>query len=182
MSTLFQPIGELSRREMVLAALADRPEGDTIGYDELAEILGTDDRRTCQGAIDAAKPALGKLHNKALVAVRGIGYRVIHAGEHLALARQHQRKSLRQLGKSRAAVTHVDYSKLTEGERAAITLAATSIGMQVDYMRRNDIRASRIEAAVETVQTTQERSAEEIAQLTERLARVEGRLNTAVVK
>lgn len=173
MTALFEPIGDISRRQLIIDTVGDRAEGDLIKYADLAALLDTDDRTLMQQAVNAAKPGMECAHRKAVVAVRNVGYRIVHASEHLGLARTHQQKSLRQLRRSRSKVDNVDFGKLTDGERAAVTLAATAIGLQLDYMRRNDIRSSRIEKTVETVQSTQERSVSEIAELKRRLARLE---------
>lgn len=168
----FQPLGEVSRRQMVVDLLGDQPEGTLVTYEQLEQLLDVD-RQTCQGAVNQAKLALEREHSKAVVSVRGVGYRIVHASEHLAVARVHQGKARKQLVKSRSKVDYVDLSKLTEGERAAVVLAGTAIGLQLDYMKRNDIRSTRIEAAVELVKDTAQRSEEEIAELKARLARLE---------
>ena len=172
----FQKIGEKSRREIVLDVLRSTNEGNIATYESLGDILESHDRRIIQSAVNSAKPALEKLHHKAVTAIPDVGYRVVCANEHLELARVHQKKSYRQLTKSKSKVVHVDLSGLTDGERTAITLAATSISLQLDYMRRNDIRASRIEAVVDTVMSTQARSQEEIAKLRARLEKLESNI------
>ena len=171
--TAFKPLGEKSRRVMVMEEISTRDEGDIITYDELGEVLGGVDRSDVQAAVNDAKVGLEKKYSKAVVAIRNEGYRVVHAKEHLGLAQHHQRKSFRQLVKSRSKVVNVDYKKLSEGERAAMTLAATAINLTIEAARRHDIRASRLEKAVETVKTTQERSDAEIIELKARLARLE---------
>lgn len=173
MSSVFTPIGDQSRRVLVLERLAAAPVDSVVTYEELSEVLGDVDRRTVQGAVNAAKFNLEKAYSKAVVAVSNTGYRIVRASEHLTLAKHHQKKSLKQLRRSRSKVDHVDYNQLTEGEKAAISLAATSIALQMDYMRRNDIRSTRIEASVAAVQKESERSAEELAELRNRLARLE---------
>jgi len=174
-TTQFESHGEKSRRAMVVEALAERGEGDIITYEELAEILGESDRSICQNVVNKAKSALERLHTKALLAVPNVGYRIVLAREHLDLAKHHQQKSARALRRSRSKVVNVDMSKLTDGERAAVTIATTALGLQLSYMRRNDIRVGRVETAVAVVQTSQQRSEAEIADLQERLARLEGK-------
>lgn len=172
MTALFQPLGDVSRRQMVVDFFGDQPEGTVIAYETLEELLGVD-RATCRSAVNAAKPGLERHHFKSVVAVRGVGYRIVHANEHLAVARVHQKKSLRQLGRAKSPLDFVDLSKLTEGERAAIVLGVTSIGMQMEYARRFDIRQTRLEAAQARTATVVQRSEEEIAELKLRLARLE---------
>lgn len=173
MSTAFQPIGDVSRRRMIIDHFGSLPEGTVVSYTELENLLDSGERRTLSSAVNAAKPGLEREHLKAVEPIRNIGYRIVHATEHLELARQHQVKSRRQLVRSQSKVLHVDISGLTEGERLAVTLAATSLGHQLEYMRRNDIRSARIEEAVSNVQSSQERSLDEIEDLKQRLAALE---------
>lgn len=171
----FQPIGDKSRRAILVDLVADIPEDTILSYADIASALDVDEdnRELCQGVVNAAKRGIEATHSKALVAVPNVGYRVVKASEHLGLAQHHQKRGRRQLVRAKSKVAHVDMSKLTKGERAAVGLAVTSLGLQMDYMRRNDLRASRLEDAVAVVAQTTERSEQEIAELRERLSRLE---------
>ena len=171
----FEPVGAMSRRDLVIEHLAAAEYNEVIGYDLLAEALDGVDRSVVQMAVNAAKPTLEKEHRKAVVAVPNVGYRVVQPGEHMSLAVAHQKKSRRSLVRSLSKVANVELSKLTDGERTAVTLAATSLALQVDYIRRNDLRAARHEKALEAVTSTSDRTAEEVAELRARLERLEQR-------
>lgn len=170
---MFKKIGERSQRNMVIDAIGPRDPDTLITYDELTDLLGRD-KTTCQAIVNQAKAGLEKEHQKALVAVRNEGYRIVNAGEHLGLAQGHQKRSVRQLRKARSKVVNVDLGALTPGERTAVTLAATTLAAHLDYARRNDLRVSRLEVAQEVTRSEQDRSGAEIAQLHERLSRLEG--------
>jgi hypothetical protein len=172
---VFQPIGERSRRNVVIDRLGSEEPGSVVGYDELQDLLGVPDRVTVQAVVNLAKRGLLRECNKALEAVRGVGYRVILPNEHLGQAVIHQRKARRQVGKSYAVATFVDLAALTEGEAAALTLAATSLATQLTYMKRNDLRSQRLEDAVTRLETDQGRSDDELADLRDRLERLEAR-------
>lgn len=169
----FTPLGEKSRREMVLEMLAAADYDTTVKYSALEDALDAD-RATVQAAVHQAKPALERNHRKAVVAVKNVGYRIVNPSEHHGLAVVHQKKSVRQIRKSLSKVNYVDASQLTEGEKAAVTLAATSLALQLDYMRRNDIRAKRHDDMIKATQKRTERTEAEIAELKARLARIEG--------
>ncbi|WP_336879880.1 hypothetical protein [Rhodococcus globerulus] len=171
----FEPIGDTSRRRAALELLSAADYGQVVAYDDLSEAMGGVERATIQQAVNKAKAALEAEHSKAVVAVPNTGYRVVEPGEHLALATTHQRKSRRSLSRGHSIVAHVDANALTEGERAAVILAASALAAQIDYMRRNDMRARRIEQSVEAVQQETTRSADEIAELRARLDRLEGK-------
>ena len=170
---LFQPRGVKSERQSVVDYVAKANYGDLVHYDDLCSLLGGKDRQAMQSVVNQAKPSLERAHQIALIPVRGSGYRIAHPAEHLGLAKQHQRKSRRSLGRSHSKVQNVDLSKLTPGEKAAVTLAAASLSAQMDYMRRNDIRVGRLEAAAQEVAVKSEKSAEDISALQARLARLE---------
>ena len=174
MSDAFQPIGEKSRRATIIEYLAPLPYGTTVEYGALENELGID-RAAVQSAVNDAKPGLEREHRKSVVAVPNVGYRIVQPNEHHGLAIVHQRKSLRALRRSLSKVNHVDASRLTEGERAAVTLAATGIAMQLDYMRRNDIRAKRHEDMIAATQQQSTRTADEVADLKARLSKLEAR-------
>jgi hypothetical protein len=169
----FQPLGARSRRDMALELLAGVDYDGILPYEEIEAALEVG-RETGQQAVGAAKPELERLHNKAVVAIPNVGYRVVRPNEHMALAVVHQRKSVRALKRSLSKVNHVDAAQLTDGERAAVTLAATGIAMQLDYIRRNDIRAKRHEAMIAANAQKSERTADEVAEIKARLARLEG--------
>lgn len=171
--TGFVPLGEMSRRDLVLKQLSVADYDEIVSYESLAAILDGVDRTIVQVAVNAAKPVLEKEHRKAVVAVPNTGYRVVQPGEHIGLAVAHQKKSRRSLKRSHSKVTHVELSKLTEGERTAVTLAATSLALQIDYIRRNDLRVARQEKALEAVTSVSDRTAEEVAELRSRLDRLE---------
>ena len=52
----FQPIGEVSRRELVLRVLASAEYDELVEYDRLAEVLGGVGRKIVQSAVGEAKP------------------------------------------------------------------------------------------------------------------------------
>lgn len=174
MTAAFQPIGDKSRRATVIDLIGGVDYDAVVKYEELESELEVD-RATVQAAVNAAKPGLEREHRKSVVAVPNIGYRVVRPNEHHGLAVVHQRKSLRSLRRSLSKVNHVDASQLTEGERAAVTLAATGIALQLDYMRRNDIRAKRHEDMITATQQQTDRTADEVSELRERLARLEAK-------
>lgn len=174
----FQPVtGEQSRRAIALEVLAARSADEVVTYGELADALGVDDRAIAQAAVNTAKLALERDHNKAVVAVKDVGYRVVHANEQLGLAKRHQVSSRRQLVRARSKVKNIDMTKLSEGEKAAVTLAATALGLQIEYARRADIRAGNLEDAVAKLTEGQGKSADAVAELMARLEKLESKLS-----
>lgn len=173
--TSFAPRGAISRRRVVLDLLGVAEYDTVVPYDDLMHALDVDNIQSAQAAVNAAKPALEREHQRSLEAVPRTGYRILRPAEHLRLAQRHQKKSRRALTRASSTVTHVDLAGLTPGEQAAVTLAATSLSLQLQYMRRNDARLVRVETAAEVLRTNQTRSASEIAELRARLDILEGK-------
>lgn len=170
---MFEQRGEKSQRVMVLEVLSSVPYGETVPYERLSEVMGGADVQTVQAAVNRAKRALEAEHDRAVEAVRGVGYRVVEPREQQRLALAHQRKSRRSLVRARSKVAHVDLSALTEGERAAFTLAATALAAQLDFARRADLRYAS-KAKVDEFMSEQSRKSERTdAELDEVKARME---------
>lgn len=170
---LFTPANGLeSRRAVVVRELAAVDYGDMVTYTHLEGLLDVD-RRTVQNVVGSAKPVLERDHRKAVMAVANRGYRVVQPGEHMSLAVGHQRRSSRSLKRALSAVENVDMSRLTDGERAAVQLGVVNLALQIDYQRRNDIRAARHERLIAATAQATDRTAAEVEILRERLARLE---------
>lgn len=158
---------------ITLQILAAADYGTLVPYTVLMEAVGGDSVKQVQDFVQRVKRRLEQQHRKAVEAVPNEGYRVVKPSEHLRLARGQQSRSRRALARAQSTVTHVDTGKLTEGERAAVTMAATALAAQITYMRQNDIRVGRLEKTAELLITEQERSAQETAELRSRLERLE---------
>ena len=176
-STLFQPIGEKSRREMALDVLRQRAPGDVVTYDALAVALDLDpetDRSKIQAAVREAARDFLSIDLHALEAVRGEGYRIVLADEHVRLGQGQQRRSFRALQRSHKVVTKVDHAALSPEGRLLVDAVARAISVQVDFNRGFMHRLKRQEAATEAVTAQADRTDAEVAELRERLARLEG--------
>lgn len=171
---LFTPANGLeSRRDIVARTLGEVEYGDLVRYAELEDLLDVN-RRTVQNVVGAAKPVLERDYRKVAVAVANQGYRIVQPREHMHVAVGHQRRSTRSIRRALSTIANVDMARLTEGERAAVTVGVTALSLQIDYMRRNDLRAARHEQMIAATAQTANRSVDEIAELRARLARLEG--------
>lgn len=178
MTTLFQPLGEHSRREIVLGVLQQHQPEDVITYEALAEALDLDatrDRQAIQGAVhDAAKDYLKQDH-RAVEAVRTVGYRIVTAEEHIKLSDRQQRRASRALQRGHRLTTNVNFTELSPEAAAVMHVMAQGFAAQMDFNRRFDRRLARQERATENAVARQDRTAEEVQELRERLARLEAR-------
>lgn len=171
----FTPIGDVSRRNMVIDTVGDITPGDIITYDALEMALGLG-RPAVQAVVNAAKPGIQKRHQRSLVAVRGIGYRVLLPAEHLGLAQEHQKRGRRQTRRSRMAVTHTDYNELSELERVRFDIAIATLKALEAFERRADLRYAsreRVESFITEQSKKNIKNEEEARSVQDRLARLE---------
>jgi hypothetical protein len=80
-----------SDRRVVFELVQDAKPGDTFSYDQLTNVLAVglgcvvDRKRVCR-AVNAANKTLLQERRRYLAVVKGVGYRVINADEHLGVA------------------------------------------------------------------------------------------------
>jgi hypothetical protein len=110
----FEPKGDKSQRIIVAESGAAAKPGDVITFETLGKLLKLHpvrQRDQIRQAISAARPLLLHDHGRALVSIRGTGYRVAHAGEHSGIAQTHRRKADRQMSQ---ALDVINYAREDE--------------------------------------------------------------------
>lgn len=178
---MFTPVGDVSRRQQVIELASTAKPGDLLTYDSLQQMLGCD-LETVRSAVNQAKPGCQRELQKSLVAVRNEGYLVALPEQHLDIAKTHQRKGRRQTKKSLSAVEHTDYSQLSESDRTRFDIAVGVIRVLETWERRADLRYSSREKLDEFILSqsdTNDRTSSDVANLKQRLARVESLVKTA---
>ncbi|MCV7100071.1 hypothetical protein [Mycobacterium palustre] len=174
----FEPAGEVARWRTLYELLNERSIGDVLSYDTMAEALQLDpskDRHTIQVAMRRAAKELELEDKHAVEAVKNVGYRIVEPEEHLRLARQQQRRSSRALVRGHSKVVNVDLSNVDPEIRNAFQVVASAFAMQMEFNRRTDVRQKQLETALEAVREKSTRTDEEVAELRERLERLEKR-------
>jgi len=174
----FEPAGETARWRILYAALQERSVDDVITYETMAELLEldpADDKHTIQVAMRRAAIELEKVDKHAVEAVVNVGYRIVEPEEHLRLAKGQQRRSSRALARGQSKVVNVDLSNVDPEVRQAFQVVASAFAMQMEFNRRTDIRQKKLEESLDAVRETSTRTEEEVAELRERLDRLERR-------
>lgn len=173
--TPFEPKGEKARWVIVYEHVTTVPTGDVVTYDTLGRLLDLDprkDRHAIQMAVRRAAVESLEGDKRALESVPNKGYRIVEPEEHLRLAKAQQKKSRKALVRGRKAVVNVDFNGMEPEMRHAFEVVAQAFAMQQEFMRRMDVRQSRVEEAVRVVQE-QKADASEVEVLKDRLARLE---------
>lgn len=172
----FEPIGERPRWEIVYDVLTAAKVGDVITYTALGDALGLDpdtERGTIQAAMHQASKRHEERDKRATDAVRNEGYRIVQAPEQLGLARRQQRKASKALQRGHSKAVNVDFNGLPAEVRHAFEIVGQAFALQMDFNRRFDVKQKHLEKAVADVTDRTARSEGEIAELRERLLRLE---------
>lgn len=109
----------------ILAEMVAEAAPDTLfTYDELRDALeeGTDTRYSnsrVAACVRDANVRLLKRYQRELRNVRGVGFRLVHAREHMALATERRFKADRQLARGLLTMRNVRWNELDDNTRAA---------------------------------------------------------------
>lgn len=121
---LFEPSRDDGRSDrQVVLDLIGEPEPDAFySYDVLLDELvkGTErniERRTICAAVNAANRSLLRERKRCMIVVRGLGYRVAHANEHLPVSWDKRRKAETLIDRGIEHLRYVREEELTENER-----------------------------------------------------------------
>jgi hypothetical protein len=150
----FQPIGERARWRILVDEFAAVDRGTTISYDQMAEVLDLDpleDRKAISAAVRSASRVLSSEHERSLVPVRNVGYRVALPDEHVELAGEQQRRSRKALVRARNHVEHVDLSGLSDEGKRIVHAAASALAWQHAQIQRLDLRQKDLERVLDSV-------------------------------
>lgn len=156
--------------------LAPCSVGDVVTYADLGNALDLDpdvDRHAIQMAVRRAAQEFLVVDSHALDVVKNHGYRVVEAREHIDLARRQQRRAGKALARGHDQVVHVDINALDIETRKAFEVVAGAFAQQRLVIDRLNIKHRRLEEAMDAMRPRVDRSETEIAELKERLARVE---------
>lgn len=178
--TGFLPVGDVARWRLIYQLLKPCQVDDVVTYDRMGELLELDpvkDRHIIQMAMRRAAQEFEQVDKHAVDSVKNVGYRVVRVQEHIGLARRQQRKAGRALESGHSKAVNVDFNDIEPETRKALEIVGRAFAMQMDFNRRFDVRQKKLESVMETVVTQvdgiDKRSQEEIAELRERLARLE---------
>lgn len=175
----FQPTADKARWRIIYDLLTPLGVGEVLTYQQMADALQmpVEDRHTIQMAMRRAAREFEVTHKHAVKSEANVGYRVVQAVEHIDLARSHQKRAGRQLQRGHSKVVNVDLNAIEPETRKAVQLLAQAFSMQMEMSRRLSTRQENLEKAVNSMTQRQERSDDELAELKERMARIEAMAN-----
>lgn len=174
--THFEALGTEARWRTIYQLLKSCTAGDLLTYEQMGEALELDQvlkRQTIRVALYRAAKEFEQVDKHAVEAVPNVGYRVVEVQEHLTLAQRQQKRAGRALRRGHSKVVNVDFNGVDPQVRQGFEVVARAFSMQMDFNRRFDVRQKRLESVVRQTGERTERNEAEIAELKERLARLE---------
>jgi hypothetical protein len=148
----FPPKGSRALRVIITEMAAKASRGDVLTFTELAEAIGVGEdeagRAQVRQTVSAARPLLLSDHGRALVAVRGKGYRVALPGEIAGIAQDHRRRADRQIGKALDVIDKADMTAATEEEQRRFQAVGVVIRNLHSRMTTAEQRLADLEDAV----------------------------------
>ncbi len=163
---IFAPKGEKPEWEILYEYLKECGKGDLVKYEQLSNLLGRDFLKG-RTPIYKAMRRLEDEDHRSLLNVKNAGYRITVAQEHEGLARQHHKRSRRQLTKSYGKIKSADRTELSREERQRFDALEMSIKQHADMIRRLEARVNKVEAK----QDQQKVASEKLDKLMEALKR-----------
>lgn len=148
----FTPKGSRAIRVVIAEMAAKANFGDVLTFAELGAAIdvGEDEpgRAQVRQAVSAARPLLLADHGRALVAVRGTGYRVARPGEMAGIAQDHRQRADRSIGRALAIIDKADMTSASDDERRRFQAVGIVIRNLHSRMTSAEQRLADLEEAV----------------------------------
>lgn len=170
-TTPFEPIGDTPRWRIVLDLLEPLDVDDVLTYEQLNEALDVVDFRANRSPLYKAARVWGAARMRALEPVANIGYRVVEAREHEALARRQHLKSRRALSRGRTLLRNADRSRLPPEDVARFDSMEHTLARHEDMIRRLDARQEKTDRILHETRQTGAATEARVAELEEKLRR-----------
>ena len=148
----FTPKGSRALRIIITELAAAASYGDVLTFTDLTQAIEAADDEAghaqVRQVVSAARPLLLSDHGRALVAVRGKGYRVALPGELAGIAQDHRRRADRSIGRALAVIDKADMSAATDDERRRFQAVGVVIRNLHSRMTSAEQRLADLEDAV----------------------------------
>lgn len=169
---------------LVYDAVRTMPVDGVITYDELDEILARPSRED-RSPITKAIQELEANDQRTMTNVRGRGYRIARADEHLGLAKRSHRSARRALSKAASKVRSADRSGLDQNMRNRLDAAEVNLAAQAALWTRLDAKVEtqdrKIQELARRAEVEKDRRDDEMAVVQRRLAALERKTSTIAV-
>lgn len=158
---IFAPKGEKPQWEYLFDVLRLKQVNEVATYEELSEAVGFNVRQN-RSPLYLAQKQLEKQHLRTIVVEKGVGYRIAEATEHEELARNHQKRGRRQIKRAIDKIVYVDRGRLTPEAVKRFDAIQMTLARQEDLIKRNDVRLTNVEKAIQATRQATAKTAEEL--------------------
>lgn len=158
--TPFEPKGDVAEWRMVYDHLRKLKPGDIVTAEQLEEILGRPLGQN-RSPIYRATRELEENNSRTIATVRGVGYRVVAASEHLGLGLSHSSRARRQLRRGLQRAESADRQGLAPSAAARLEAFEATTSRLVEFLghmsKTVDQQGERIEGLEKNNRETSER-------------------------
>lgn len=142
--------------EVLIGALASVEPGAVVLYATLTEALAVGsnrawDTRAVQSSVRGAARRILRETARALIPVRGVGYRVSRGGDHHGLALRRESRANAQLRMAVDVLRHAQYGEMSAEQRSVHDAHLTITGALFQQMRLVTQRQKQQDAAIQSL-------------------------------
>jgi hypothetical protein len=150
---LFQPSREDGRADwrVVFDRVEGMAPGEEIKHDALLAELGTDDRQRLYRAVGRANRELWSTRSRSLGAVKGVGYRMLHAREMPTLAESYRKQGRRKVSNAVAVIDATDLGALDKENREWVVKVQGGMHLLAAAMDAQIARSQRHQELIENL-------------------------------
>jgi hypothetical protein len=166
----FLPTGEQAEWKVIYDHLRAQQPGYVVTFEKLDELLGRSFKNG-RGPIYRAQQELEENYSRTLSSVRGQGYRVAQAEEHLTIGLNHSRRARKQLKRGVEVVEAADHSKLTPSMIDRAEAASYTMSKVMEFLGKMAKQVDDNTVAIAKTSEVQEKADDRITKLEELLKR-----------
>lgn len=171
---MLEPVNKRARWRYVLDLAADKQPGDVLTHEQIIEAIPDHPRKSVAGqAVNAANAHLLEEHQRILVSVRGVGYRVATAAEHYDVAQSKRLRAKRQARRAKNVASNFRRDEVTPELAARLDVFAARMS---ELERRLTRQERKTEELTKQFELTVRRSTRDQASVDARLERLEALL------
>lgn len=142
-----------SDSQVIIDLVRNANPGKIFTFDELTTVLAEGSERPwdldgIRAATSRATFRLSRETQRALISVRGVGYKVAQASEHTMVANDRKRKADRQLSRGLAVLQNVRWEEMDENQRNAHQGQLMMLSAIVSQQKSFERRMVRVEDAI----------------------------------
>lgn len=142
--------------EVLIALVGNVEPGAVMPYAQMAAALAVGSNRTwdakaVQSSVRSSARRLLRQSARALIPVRGVGYRVSQGSDHHGLALRRESKANTQLRMAVDVLRHAQYGEMTTDERTVHEAHLTITGALFQQMRRVTQRQKQQDDAIQSL-------------------------------